>query len=159
MRFWPARDCLVTTVTNTEAQIRGFIAKFAPANRTLIRASRRLMRARLRGAVEMVYDNYNFLVFGFSPDDRPSHAILSLAADRKGVALFFLHGVKLADPKKLLTGSGTQVRSMRLASAAQLKEPAVEALIAEAVKRGAPFASEKGRVEIRLISKKQRPRQ
>jgi len=30
---------------------------------------------KLRGATEMVYDNYNGLVIGFSPTEKPSLAI------------------------------------------------------------------------------------
>ena len=49
------------------AQIAGFIAKFTPEIGALIKAVRAKMRKRLPHAVEIVYDNYNFLVFGFGP--------------------------------------------------------------------------------------------
>jgi len=38
----------------------------------------------------MVYDNYNFLVIGFSPTERPSEAIFSIAMSPRRVSLCFL---------------------------------------------------------------------
>jgi hypothetical protein len=83
-----------------------------------------------------------------------------MAASANGVSLCFLHGAKLADPTGLLSGAGKQTRFLRLASAADLAQPAVEALIAAAVaqsKKPIPTAS-KGTLVIRSVSAKQRPR-
>ena len=71
------------------AQIAGFIARFDPASRRTIRSCRAALRKRLPTATEIVYDNYNFLVFGFSATDRPSDCIVSLAAAANGVGLSF----------------------------------------------------------------------
>ena len=56
------------------------------------------MRARLPGAIELVYDNYNFFVIGFGPNDKPSQAIFSIAAHARGVNLCFLQGDATALP-------------------------------------------------------------
>jgi hypothetical protein len=45
-------------------------------------------------------------VIGYSPTERPSDAIVSIAARANGVGLCFIHGAKLPDPKRLLLGSG-----------------------------------------------------
>ena len=60
----------------------------------------------------------------------------------------------------LLLGSGNQNRFIRLESAATLARPEVEELIAAAIAQGeTPLArSGKGKLIIRSISKKQRPR-
>ena len=68
-----------------EAQLAAFIAKFSPEMQARIRACRAKMRARLPDAVELVYDNYNFLVIGYGPTARASEAVLSLAAHARGV--------------------------------------------------------------------------
>src|SRR5206468_2097758 len=81
-----------------EQQLAGFIGKFTPQTAALIRAARRKMRERLPGVIELVYDNYNFFVIGFAPNERPSSAIFSLAAQAKGVSLCFLQGAGLPDP-------------------------------------------------------------
>jgi len=40
----------------------------------------------------MVYDNYNALVIGFGPNDRPSLAIFSIVLFPRWVTLCFLQG-------------------------------------------------------------------
>ncbi|MEO5957895.1 MAG: DUF1801 domain-containing protein [Opitutaceae bacterium] len=142
------------------AQVAGFLAKFTPEVAALTRALLAKMRRRLPNAVEMVYDNYNFLVFGFGPTERASEAILSLAIYARGASLCFLHGAKLPDPQKLLQGSGKQVRHIKLPTAATLDEPAVQSLIDSAL-RLAPVpvaASTRRRLIVKSISAKQRPR-
>jgi len=143
-----------------EAQLEGFLAKFTPEIAGLAKAILIKMRKRLPGAVEMVYDNYNALVIGFGPTERPSEAILSVALYPRWINLFFLHGNKLRDPEKLLKGSGVQVRSLVLESAGTLDDPAVDDLIAEAVERAlAPFDfTQKRKLMIRAVAPKQRAR-
>jgi hypothetical protein len=77
------------------------------------------------------------------------------------VTLCFLQGgPKLPDPNGLLRGSGTTVRNVRLASAADLETPAVRALIRIALARAkVPIdATARRRMVIKSISAKQRPR-
>ena len=52
------------------AQLARFIAKFSPEVAARARAILARMRARLPGAVELVYDNYNALAIGFGPSGR-----------------------------------------------------------------------------------------
>ncbi|MSU22891.1 MAG: DUF1801 domain-containing protein [Opitutus sp.] len=148
------------TPKSPQVEIAGFIAKFTPEIATLTRALRAKMRQRLPDAVEMVYDNYNFLVFGFGPTERPSEAIFSIAAYARGVGLCFIHGAKLPDPKKLLQGSGKQTRFLKLPTDATLDEPAVQRLIASAIAHApVPFdRTARRRLIIKSISAKQRPR-
>jgi hypothetical protein len=63
-----------------EAQLKQFIAKFDPAHQTLLRAARRGLRKRMPAANELVYDNYNFFVIGYSPTEKPSDAIRAVRA-------------------------------------------------------------------------------
>jgi hypothetical protein len=145
--------------TTPDAQLKSFIAKFDPKNQATIRAVRRSMRKTLPTALEMVYDNYNFFVIGYSPTERASDAVLSIAAGANGVGLCFIHGRGLPDPTKILQGSGNQTRFVRLESAAVLDRPDVKALIAAALAKAKPMpASGKGKLIIRSISAKQRPR-
>jgi hypothetical protein len=101
-----------------ESELGKFIAKFAPDIQARIRACRAKLQAHFPEAVQLVYDNYNFLVIGFGPIRRPSEAIFSLAADRNGIGLCFLQrGAELRDPEHLLRGRGKVVRSVPLRSA------------------------------------------
>jgi hypothetical protein len=147
-------------IDRPEAQLEGFLAKYTAEVAGLARAALVKMRKRLPGAIEMVYDNYNALVIGLSPSERPSEAVFSIALYPRWVTLFFLQGKNLRDPEKLLKGSGSRVRSIVLESAGTLDDPAVEDLIAEALERAAKpfdFAQER-KLVIRAIAAKQRPR-
>ena len=141
-------------------QLRACIAKFNARDQTLIRSVRAAVRKRLPAANELVYDNYNFFVIGYSATERPSDAIVSIAAKAGGVSLCFLHGATLADPNHLLSGAGNQNRFIRLESAATLARPAVAALLRAAIAESpAPFSSiSRPRLIIRSVSAKQRPR-
>jgi hypothetical protein len=140
--------------------IRGFIAKFDPPVAQLARTARAALRRRLPTAVELVYDNYNFLVFGFCATERPSDCMVSLAVSAKGVALSFYYGATLPDPNRILLGSGTQNRFVRLESAATLDDPPVAALVAAAIAQAdpAPRARGRGYTVVKSVSTKQRPR-
>jgi len=142
---------------SAERQLDEFLSRYTPEVRELAAEALTKMRARIPGAVQLVYDNYNALVVGFGPSERASDAAMSIAVYPKWVRLFFLGGATLPDPKKMLEGSGSRVRSIVLQSAADLDKPAVRALIAAALK-AQPIPAGEGRLVIRSISKTQRPR-
>ena len=148
------------TSAYAEKQLKSFIDKFDPKNQALIHAIRKAIRKRLPTANELAYDNYNFFVIGYGATERPSDCILSMAAGANGVGLCFIRGASLPDPQKILLGSGNQTRFIRLESAVVLARPEVEALIAAAIaKSKAPMPPNgKGKLIIRAISAKQRPR-
>jgi hypothetical protein len=148
------------TPASPTQQLAGFIAKFDPRMQRLIKSCRAAMRKRLPTANELVYDNYNFFVIGYSATERPSDALVSLAANSKGIGLCFIYGATLPDPDKVLSGSGNQTRFVRLPNARTLAEPAVAALIRSAVAEADPPLRRSGRgtLIIRSVSVKQRPR-
>lgn len=143
-----------------EKQLAGFIAKFDPAIAKFIREVRAALRKRMPTAFELVYDNYNFFVIGYSSTERASDCILSLAADAHGVQLMFYYGATLDDPHGLLRGSGVQNRSIRLLSAADISKSEIDALIGAAAAQGeTPLPATGGSaLIIKSISAKQRPR-
>lgn len=143
-----------------EGQLAGFIAKYTPEIGALAREVRAKMQARLPGAVELVYDNYNFFVIGYGPSERPSEAVFSIVLAPRKVRLCFLKGASLPDPEKLLRGGGNVVRNITLEDASVLDRPAVKALMAEALKRSPKPFDKKAphRLIIKSVSAKQRPR-
>ncbi len=141
------------------SQITGFLAKYEPGIARQALAVRRAMRALMRGAYELVYDNYNALVFGFSATERPSDAVLSVIVLPDHVTIGFLYGARLKDPGRVLKGGGNQVRSVRLESPADLALPKLKAVLTEALAASrVPFEKRKGSTVVRSISVKQRPR-
>lgn len=148
-----------TPTPSPAKQTATFIAKFDPKMAKLITSLRKALRKRFPTAIELVYDNYNFLVFGFCTTDRASDCLVSLAAQAKGVSLCFYWGKTLPDPQKVLLGSGNQVRWIRLEGPATLARPEVEALLQAAVEQAKhPLPTEKGYTIVKSISAKQRPR-
>jgi hypothetical protein len=149
-----------TTDKSPESQLADFIAKYTPEIGALAQVALTKMRARLPGAVELVYDNYNALAIGFGPTERTSEALFSIALFPRWISLFFLQGANHPDPQNLLKGSGKVARHIVLTDAADMDKPAVQALIAHALE-GADIpieSTEPGRIVIKSISAKQRPR-
>jgi hypothetical protein len=90
----------------------------------------------------------------------PDRHVVSIAAAANGVDLCFINGARLPDPQNVLVGSGKQTRFIRLPSAAVLERPEVKALLAAAIADSkTPFPSRgRGKLVIRSVSSKQRPR-
>jgi len=145
---------------DSQNQLQSFIAKFEPKNQALIRALRKALRKRLPTANELVWDNYNFFVLSYGPTERPSDCIITIAAAANGVGLSFYRGASLPDPHKILLGSGSQNRFIRIDSVEVLARPEVNALITAALAQAKmPWPRNgKGKLIIRSISAKQRPR-
>ena len=143
-----------------ETQLESFIVKYTPEVAEAARGARAVMRRRFPTALELVYDNYNFLAVGYSSSERASDCVVSLAVGPRGVALSFYHGASVSDPTGRLLGSGNQNRFVRLDSADTLLEPEVAALIdAAAGLAKTPMPSDgEGRLIIKSVSAKQRPR-
>jgi hypothetical protein len=141
-------------------QWAAFLSKYDPAIAKVAKAAVARMRKYLPGAVELIYDNYNALVMGFGPTERASEAIVSIALYPRWVTLFFLQGARLADPARRLKGAGTRVRHIVVSDLKVLDEPAVRALIRQAIATAPRPIDVKGRrrMVVRAVSAKQRPR-
>ncbi|MBA3963928.1 MAG: DUF1801 domain-containing protein [Chthoniobacterales bacterium] len=153
------RSSHVSTASPSK-QLASFIGKFDPSVAKLIRACRAEMRKLLPTAIELVYDNYNFFVIGYSPTERASDAIFSIAAASNGVGLAFLQGASVPDPKHLLQGAGKKNRFLRLPTLAPLKSRDVRELLDAALTHAkTPLSSSGGGyMIIKSVSAKQRPR-
>jgi hypothetical protein len=141
-------------------QLATFIARFDPSVAAIARAAVRMMTQRLPGATQLVYDNYNALAIGFAASQKPSDVVFSIAVFPRWVSLFFFDGVHLSDPTGILRGSGRQVRHVVLKSADDLDQPAVVALMKEALSTADPPIpkGKKGALLIKSVSARQRPR-
>ena len=142
-------------------QLDEFLARFTPEVTETAKQALRKMRTRLPGAIELIYDNYNALAIGFSPTERASDAIFSIALYPRWVSLFFLtNGTKLRDPEHYLKGSGTRARHIVLENAVMFDDPVVQDLMAQALelcpKQIDP--TQPRRLIIKSVSAKQRPR-
>jgi len=137
-----------------------FIGQYSPEVRALATALLAKLRARLPGATELVYNNYA-LTIAFSPDDRPSHAVVGITLYTQWINLGFMEGALLDDPEGVLLGSGSQFRHVRLGAADDLDRPAIRALIDRAVRQGDGGAfdpTRRRRIDVRTASAKPAPR-
>ncbi|GAB2595918.1 hypothetical protein GCM10027034_31600 [Ramlibacter solisilvae] len=137
-----------------------FLAKYDEGIATQTRAVREHLVKLFPRGYELVYDNYNALAFGFSPTDRASDVVVSVAAYPKWVTLFFLHGASLPDPHRVLQGTGSRVRSVRLAPASVLHSAPVQELLRLVVAdaRSAFALAPTLSSVVKSVSAKQRPR-
>jgi hypothetical protein len=150
----------VSAKDTPEAQLRSLIEKFDPKDQRLIRSVRSAVRKRVPTANELVYDYRSFFVIAYSPTEQGIEGIVSIAARADGVRLYLTQGPQLPDPKKLLMGTGKQVRFIAVEAASRLKHPDVEALIAAAIDQASVPLPSKGRSKlvIKTFGAKPRPR-
>jgi hypothetical protein len=161
----PSKPVFELSRAEATKQLDSFLAKYSPAIEAFARRALAKMRKLVPGAVEMVYDNFNWLVIGFGPSERPSEAIFSLVLPPNAVTLCFLQGAGLPDPAGRLRGSGNVVRNLRLYTSGEkdgkvLDDAEVLSLINVALHRAkVPMpAGAKRKLIIRAVSAKQRPR-
>lgn len=151
-------------MTDAEAQLASYFAKYEPAMVKLGKALRARLRARLPGLSEIVYvyESQSALVISYSPTERGYEAVCSISVYPGLVKLGFGMGAQLSksDPNKLLQGQGKMVRYVELNSVADFDRPEIEGLIANAVKlaklRLDPNA--KGAMIVKAEAQKQRAR-
>jgi hypothetical protein len=147
-------------MTTSAAQIESFIARYTPKIAAQLRRARRELRRQVPRGYELVYDSHNALVFAYAATPKASGIVMSIAAYPLWVTLFFARGRALADPDGLLQGSGSTVRSIRLAPFEVLKSRPVQALMKRALAvqaepfRHAPRLS----TEVRAVAPQRRPR-
>ena len=143
-----------------EQELAAFLAKFTPEIEARAHAILARLREILPGAVELVYDNYNALAIGFSPTEKTSDGIFSIAVYPRWINFFFLHGAGLSDPEGILKGDGSVVRHVLINGPEDFAAPALANLIDRALRaEGTPFAPTKpARIVIKSISAKQRSR-
>ncbi len=139
------------------AQLAAFLSRFPPE--TVALAKRTLLRLRrtLPGSTQIVYDYTKSVVVAFSMSDRGYEAIVALAVEPSRVRLYL--DKSLPDPKGLLEGAGTKVRSVTLEAASDLDHADIKALIRAAIKHaGATLPrSGKSRMIIKSGSKTRKP--
>ena len=123
-----------------ERELERFLAAFDPAIGRLFLAARRHVLAAAPGASELIYDAYNAVSAAYSFTGRLAEAFLHVAAYAGHVNVGFNRGAELPDPDGILAGSGARIRHVRVASAAELRAPALARLIRAAVAQGRTLA-------------------
>lgn len=141
-------------------QLEAFLAKFDDEVADVARASLAWVRSLVPGALERVYDAYNALAIGFATGDSLHETFVAVVVYPRHVNLGFNHGAELADPRRVLVGTGTAMRHVKIDSAARLEDPNLAKLVRAAAKHAGYVADVKSprRVVVAAIYTRQRPR-
>jgi hypothetical protein len=143
---------------SASAELDRLIDEYTPDVARLARAALARLRTELPGAIELIGDDYNGLVIGFSPTERAWDAVVGLVLYPRWVNLFFIRGATLRDPSKVLRGSGKIVRHIVLKDPKTLEDPAVRDLLKQArAQATAPFPKRR-RTIIKRVAAKRRAR-
>src|ERR1700742_4198535 len=81
---------------------------------------------------ELIYDNYNAVAFGWSPNDKAGDGFCSIAVASDHVNFGFNRGVDIADPDKILLGNGTQYRYIQVREKDDFPEEYIKRLLEDA---------------------------
>jgi hypothetical protein len=139
------------------AQFSAFLSRFPPEIVALVKRCLPKLRRAFPGAYQLVYDYSNSLVVSFSMSERGYEGIVTLAIFPGWVRLYF--DKSLPDPKGLLEGTGSKVRSVTLKAASDLDHGDIQELIQAAIAHsGVTFPSTRSTMVIKSDSKKRRPR-
>lgn len=155
-RAWEVR----APKASVQRQVARFIGRYSPTVAAQYRKARAKVKARFPRGYELVFNNYNAFGCGYSFSPRASGVVVSVVAYPRWVTLFFFHGTRLPDPEKILEGTGSRVRSVRLQPLAVLDSKPVQALLKQAIGQFATEFSAAPAMStiIKTASAKQRPR-
>jgi hypothetical protein len=147
---------MATLKPSANAQFSAFLSRFSPELVALVRRCLPKIRRAVPCYYQLVYEYSNSLVVAFSMSERGYEAIVALAISPRWIQLYF--DKSLPDPKGLLKGSGTKVRSVTIKAASDLDHEDIQALFKAAIKRsGVAFPKTRSaRMIIKSASKKQR---
>ena len=136
-----------------------FLKPFSAEITALALAARAMVLRAAPGCSELIYDAYNAVTSGYSYTGRPSDAFIHLPVYARWVNIGFNRGSLLKDPEGLLVGSGRWIRHIRIEKAADLKAPALQALVKAAIENAVmPAVPQKAESVVRAIyPRKRRP--
>jgi hypothetical protein len=121
-----------------DAQFSALLARFPVSIVALVEQSLPKLRHAIPYSHQVVYEYPNSVVASLGMSEKGYEAIVALAILPDAVKLYFDRS--LPDPKRLLEGSGSKVRSLTLGAASDLDDADIKALIAAALARlGAGF--------------------
>ena len=100
-----------------------FLAAYPPGITHLVTGLRTLVLAEAPGVTELVYDAYNAVAIAYTFTTSFRTGFCHIAAYSQHVNLGFNQGANLADPQRLLHGTGKSIRHIKVRDAAGLASP------------------------------------
>jgi hypothetical protein len=122
----------IMPVNKTHGSFDDLLRTAEPRLGPLCRALRSLIAALDKDFVEVVWPRQEIASFGVGPKKMTEHYAY-IGIQGSYVNLGFYHGTSLRDPTGLLEGTGKRLRHVKIRDAAELKNPALAALLREAI--------------------------
>jgi len=107
------------------------VTKYPARVQALARSARGLILELLPGADQAVDSSGPYVGYGYGPGY--TGTICTLILSKQGVKLGLVRGADLADPRRLLAGSGKVHKYVALDAPADLRQPGLRPLIRSAV--------------------------
>lgn len=128
-----------STKTNTKTvrkpipELLKFLAPYDPNIQKLALEVRAYLLNIEPRSTETIYDAYNAVSIGYSFTGRLKECYCHVAVYSKHVNLGFNRGADLADPRKILQGTGSQVRHITIHEKSDLAGPYLKSLVLAAI--------------------------
>jgi hypothetical protein len=116
----------------THGDFADILAGADPDVKRICTALRKTILKLHRGAVEVVWPRHRIASFGVGPKKMTEHYAY-IGVHRAYANLGFYHGAKLADPARLLEGTGKGLRHVKVHTVAEAGRPAIAALLRKAI--------------------------
>lgn len=100
-----------------------------PQVRRWARALRKMVKTAAPRAAERGYKGWNVLVFAPTKEMKMKEMFCGISPHKDTVGLYFHHGAKLPDPKKILEGAGKGMRQVKIRSDKDLRAAAIKPLV------------------------------
>ena len=113
------------------AQIDVLINQYGPEIQKRVNSTRRILRAAFPGCAETADSKARLLGYSYGPGYKGTVATLILMQKVRQMGVPYLASLK--DPTNLLAGGGKVHRHVAVAEPADLKAPALKALLREAI--------------------------
>lgn len=116
-----------------DPRLLGFLKPYSPQIAKLALGLRAMLLEEAPDAIESIYDAYNAVAIGFSFTGRLKDSFCHIATYERHVNLGFNRGATLADPEKILVGTGKAVRHIGFARESDLARPFLKRYIRAAI--------------------------
>jgi hypothetical protein len=121
-------------------------------------ALRQLILEEMAPCCEYILEVYMVSIV-YGPTHRMKDSICYIGVIKDHVNLGFMHGSALADPQRILEGTGKQMRHIKIRNMSDLFRPAVRAYLQEACERsGYELASEKEKTVTTVVKRRSLPK-
>jgi hypothetical protein len=119
---------------------------------------RQLILEEMAPCCESIYEVY-IIALHYGPTHRMKDGICYIGVMRSHINLGFLRGSELADPQRILEGTGKQMRHIKIRNLEDLFRPAVRAYLQEACERaGYEVDTDKAKTVTTVVKRKNEPR-